>query len=496
MNVKLVKMTVLICLIFILSFCRSPIGNEDNPVPVLESISPTSALSHMQAFTLTVRGNNFVVESRIIFNGTAKETTFVDGTTLTCTIEPGDTVLPVSSAGASAVKSTTAAVSVFTPGPGGGDSGGVEFTILSNPTFNDPKLVSPPGRIASYFYPASVSPGPDGSLDVCWEEVSIPYSGIYFTTSTDQGETWSDAQKIVANITGYPFAPVMVTDGSGSVFVAWRDYSFGNPDIYVCGSADNGGQWTDPVNISDNDGYSNMQSMARNAEGYLFAVWEDHSSDIDGVYFSRSLDSGATWTTPSLLSPESAYPHSPDIAVDGEGKISVCWRDSSPTFRGVSFTRSENNGETWIPVKILAHSFALSPRVAAYSSGRVAVIFDSRDIIKVVYSLDGGETWNGPVNITDGTFSVYNPRVIGDDLGNLNLVWNGHPENKSDVFYSRSIDHGASWSQPVNVSNTGDQSAIFAPNIGLDQNGYPVAVWTYLHPNGWDWQLYVCAAIH
>jgi subtilisin family serine protease len=90
-----------------------------NPVPVIGSISPTSALIGGPSFTLTVNGSNFVRGSRIRFWGADRPTTFVSDTQLTTQIDP------------STVPFGTPGVSVFTPAPGGGTSAVIPFIFLS-----------------------------------------------------------------------------------------------------------------------------------------------------------------------------------------------------------------------------------------------------------------------------------------------------------------------------------------------------------------------------
>ena len=98
------------------SFTISPVGN--NPVPSLVSISPTNVTAGAAAFTLTANGSNFLNNSVIKWNGTILTTTYVNSTQLTASIS------------ASLVTTaSTVAVTVFTPAPGGGTSGTVNFTI-------------------------------------------------------------------------------------------------------------------------------------------------------------------------------------------------------------------------------------------------------------------------------------------------------------------------------------------------------------------------------
>lgn len=93
-------------------------GFSGNPAPQLTSMTPTAALTGSAPFTLSVTGASFVNASVVRWNGTPVPTTFVSPTQLDATI---DTSL-IDSAG-------TAVVTVFTPTPGGGATGGLTFQI-------------------------------------------------------------------------------------------------------------------------------------------------------------------------------------------------------------------------------------------------------------------------------------------------------------------------------------------------------------------------------
>ena len=92
----------------------------NNPVPVLASINPTSAITGGPAFTLTVTGSNFVSGSVVRWNG-ADRPTSGSGTQLTAAIPATD----IAAGG-------TASITVVNPGPGGGASSAASFTI-NNP---------------------------------------------------------------------------------------------------------------------------------------------------------------------------------------------------------------------------------------------------------------------------------------------------------------------------------------------------------------------------
>ncbi len=92
----------------------------NNPVPVISSLSPSSAALGGAAFTLTVNGSNFVSNSTVQWNGADRTTAFVSATQLTAAILAAD----ILTAG-------TADVTVVNPTPGGGTSNTSTFTITA-----------------------------------------------------------------------------------------------------------------------------------------------------------------------------------------------------------------------------------------------------------------------------------------------------------------------------------------------------------------------------
>ena len=113
-----------------------------NPTPILSSLAPGSATVGGGDFLLTVSGSNFVSTSVVQWNNAARPTTFVNANLLTATITAAD----IAVAGMSLV-------TVDTPAPGGGISGGLSFPVTS-----PAPLISQVQNGAS-FAPGPVAPG-------------------------------------------------------------------------------------------------------------------------------------------------------------------------------------------------------------------------------------------------------------------------------------------------------------------------------------------------
>jgi predicted phage baseplate assembly protein len=89
-----------------------------NPVPTVTGLAPASAVAGTPSFDLTVRGTGFVAGSQAQWGGAARLTTVISATELIAAITAADVAAPVG-----------VVVTVVSPGPGGGVSGGGPFTV-------------------------------------------------------------------------------------------------------------------------------------------------------------------------------------------------------------------------------------------------------------------------------------------------------------------------------------------------------------------------------
>jgi peptidoglycan/xylan/chitin deacetylase (PgdA/CDA1 family) len=101
-------------------------------VPVVTTLSPSSANVGSSGFYITVYGKNFVSGAIVRWNQMNRRTTFISDTQLRAWVMPSDLT-----------KAGTASVWVTNPAPGGGDSNKVTFTI---------KGAAP--SVIDYIYPA------------------------------------------------------------------------------------------------------------------------------------------------------------------------------------------------------------------------------------------------------------------------------------------------------------------------------------------------------
>lgn len=112
---------------------------DQNPVPSLSALNPAGASAGDASFMLTVKGAGFINSSKIYWNGSERNTSFVSGTTLQAQISSADVAQP-----------GAASISVITPGSGGGTSNALLFDIAAPGEEPPPSIsqISPASTVA------------------------------------------------------------------------------------------------------------------------------------------------------------------------------------------------------------------------------------------------------------------------------------------------------------------------------------------------------------
>jgi hypothetical protein len=443
-----------IVLIFLLATCDPGGANgEDqsnpNPKPVLNSISPTSALSHTAAFTLTCRGSNYVNGAVIVFADTEMTTNYAGSGELTCTINPDDTVIagtrylanPASDIVTVCVKNLPGFASQAASSL---ESGKLDFTIRTNHTFTDPKKLNLPAISHSC---ADIAINSEGNLFV----VSSGNSGLYLIRSTDKGTHWSNRVKISNG--GY-HTSLLAFDSEDNINLLLNS---GFRSIYFTRSTDSGDTWLEPIKIRESEDDDSIYGayIAAGKKGNLVIVWVegvpgDHSTEDCNI--SRSSDFGATWkTTRKFLDSEDI-----NICSDSEGNFNVVWMSSDT--RMVDFIRSTDNGKGWTNRKSITHGHY--PAIVSDSSGNINVLAGGGGLA-FVRSTDNGKNWTETMNVPCSELTEYLTLSV-DEIGNLNTVYSGYeyhyePSEQDGIYYNRSVDNGVTWIDPLLLTSIPDR---------------------------------------
>ncbi|HVB99409.1 MAG TPA: IPT/TIG domain-containing protein [Candidatus Dormibacteraeota bacterium] len=164
---RVVGGSILAAALLLLAGCNQVI---QNPVPSIQSLSPNFTTAGGATLQLTVNGKDFVFGGFVIWNGRALTTLYVNSHQLQATINPSDITQP-----------GPAQVTVFNPGPGGGQSNQVNFAV--NPATS-------PVPAISTLQPAASMVGGNG--------FTLTVNGLNFTQSSVI--TWNGANLSTAYV--------------------------------------------------------------------------------------------------------------------------------------------------------------------------------------------------------------------------------------------------------------------------------------------------------
>lgn len=448
-----------------------PTGEEPGQKPVLNTISPTSAFSHWQAFTLTCKGSDFLQGASIVFNNKEIVTTYVSASELTCTINPDDTIVDNASAAAVLNHTDTDIVKVFVKNPSSSttslESEKLDFTLINNHTFADPVTLRT--TEGTHFTP-EMKCDSQGNIYVIFAD-----DGIWMIKSTDQGNNWTSRIRIEKNTPCS--SPVLYIDKNDHLYLIWAKYtSRGAYDqIYFSRSTNRGNSWSKPLKIENAYTHCGRLDIAVNISDVMVLAWAQFSQ----LYFSRSTDSGSTWTQPEKISATHGCGSQLGIAVDVNGNFNLVFEKDS-----IDFVQSTDNGQSWsVPFQISGNG--QHPCISSDSRGFLYVAWiDGEDEIYFRRSEDGGTSWSNVV-ITGKKSNIDQvPAIALDSLFNIYLIFGGELIEKGskhaycdDIYYCRSINSGNSWTNPVKLMNQPGFFGIFSPCVQVDDEGNVYALW-------------------
>jgi len=227
------------------------------------------------------------------------------------------------------------------------------------------------------------------------------------------------------------FTPVVDVDSTGTIFVAWASSASFARQVVFLRSTDLGITFTDPINISNSAGEAFAPVIAISDNDAVNLAWQDTRSGHGEIFYSRSTDGGATFSSPRRVSAGPGAASSPEIVVDRLGGLSIAWIEPQET-----------------------------------GGSRIMI---SRTV-------DGGRTFSAPSVVTSGRFADYSELAIWGARGTTYIAFTD--DNAEQVFLTQAASNLLSFSAPVQLSHsdTGKGRA-HSPSIAVDGNGRIHAVW-------------------
>lgn len=318
-------------------------------------------------------------------------------------------------------------------------------------------------------------------------------NGIYVTSSTDAGITWSEPVTVINHqnsVTPFEDKPYLRVDNAPkskyrqNLYIAWTRFDeYGSKaadcrsHIYFSRSDDGGKTFSMPIRISDEpgdcvDSDHTVEGAvpAVGPDGEIYVVW----SGPKGLVLDKSTDGGLSFGKDTLIA---EHPGGWDVDVEGISRsngMPVTGVDlSSSPFRGTLYVN-------WIDDR----------------NGDLDVF--------VASSQDGGKTFSKPVRVNDdalgnGKAQFFTWMSVDPVDGAVNLIFYDRRDlegTKTGLTLARSIDGGKTFvNHRVDLPEFScNKQVFFGDYIGIDSyNGRVVAVFNHFLN---ERQMAVSAAIY
>lgn len=313
---------------------------------------------------------------------------------------------------------------------------------------------------------------------------SVKDGHVIVSHSDDRGKTYGppvlvnpDAEFVAAEGENRP--KILVAD-NGNVYVSYTR-ALETPyagNVRFSRSVDGGKSFSAPVTVNDNiDPITHrFDAMGIDGRGQIYIAWLDRrdaaAANKKGgkysgiaVYYAVSDDEGKSFKANIRAAEHTCECCRVAMAIDTDGYPVIAWRHIYDTnIRDHALVKLDGkmapvrlSHENWNIAACPHHGPSLSIAPDGIYHAAWFANAPERHGLFYAYSSDRGKTFSSPLNF--GNFEAHpaHPYVLG--LGSrVYLVWKEFDGESTGIFGMNSSDGGKSWSAPVKLASTSDDS--------------------------------------
>jgi len=261
---------------------------------------------------------------------------------------------------------------------------------------------------------------------------------LFYKTSADNGLNWTDPILLTYFIS-IDQSPSVIQTQNGTIWVVWYSVRTGNNEIFYKTSPDHGENWSDPIQLT-NSSYSDANpSVSQNVDGTICVVWQRNIGGNYDLFYKTSSNHGLSWSNATQLTTDPDTDVSASTTYTWNGTLWVVWASHRTGVYDLFYKTSADNGLNWtdpIPL-VTSGKYDTAPSVMQAPDGSIWVIW-SYENLDLYYktSPDYGLSWTPETKLPlDDGGDDTNPSATGTNEGKILVVWDSVRTDNYDIFY-------------------------------------------------------------
>ena len=243
--------------------------------------------------------------------------------------------------------------------------------------------------------------------------------------------------------------------------------------------------WSNTIQLSD-DNFLSFSPRIAGSHETIHVIWFNldttFTSADAGIYYTRSEDSGHTFTAPVILLNSSVAINAGILIAFGRNVVTACY-GILDTKTGTVVCRSTDGGATWLTPQLI-HEKSFPQTMTTFNSHIIIQFASIGSISKgILLSQDNGATWQ----VVNSASPQFSDMTATQEL--LHAVGPANRESGTEVGYYYSINEGRNWYGPDIISSDDRKPSLY-PKIAASGDGTLYVTWhesgtILLRRSGW-----------
>jgi parallel beta-helix repeat protein len=300
-------------------------------------------------------------------------------------------------------------------------------------------------------YSPAIAQTSDSKIWVTFWSYESGNPDIWYTASSDGGASWSAPSQITTDPES-DYYPAITQTSDGTIWVVWHSDQSGNADIWYKTSVDGAENWSDDYQLTTDPDWDGQPAITQTDDGTVWVVWGSDRAGGNGIWYKTSPDGGETWSADSSIDLGGMWGYDPAIAQTSDGKIWVVFCSWQSGNADIWYAASSDDGASWSEASQFTRFVGADwdAAAAALASGQAALVWVSNRFCNY-------DIWYGVIDIMEDMnpppalyWAEHEPRgpdttqmatiraAVGDESGaeDVQLVWwvDGEPQDMLPMY--------------------------------------------------------------